>query len=134
MNHDKTAITKIRTGPMFAVMLAGALVAFLNQTLINIALPQLMNHFEISAATANWLTTIFLLVNGIVIPITAFLMERFQYKTTISCFDGTLRFRNFSMWNCPQLLRLIDWTCRSSCRCGDFIPFDYKCNFHFIST
>lgn len=80
MNHDKTAITNIRTGPMFAVMLAGALVAFLNQTLINIALPQLMTHFDISAATANWLTTIFLLVNGIVIPITAFLMERFNTR------------------------------------------------------
>lgn len=80
MNQDKKTIAKIRTGPMFAVMLAGALVAFLNQTLINIALPQLMNHFQISAATANWLTTIFLLVNGIVIPITAFLMERFNTR------------------------------------------------------
>lgn len=80
----------IRTGPIFGVMLAGAFIAFLNQTLINIALPQIMEHLNISAATANWLTTIFMLVNGIVIPITAYLMERFTtrqlYLTSMALF------------------------------------------------
>ncbi|WP_409305906.1 DHA2 family efflux MFS transporter permease subunit [Peribacillus sp. SCS-155] len=76
-------------------MLAGAVVAFLNQTLINIALPQIMKTFEITAATANWLTTIFMLVNGIVIPITAFLMNRFTtrqlYLTSMGLFTlGTI--------------------------------------------
>ncbi|XJZ29074.1 DHA2 family efflux MFS transporter permease subunit [Bacillota bacterium Lsc_1132] len=61
-------------------MLAGAVVAFLNQTVINVALPKMMNYFEVSAATANWLGTIFLLTNGIVIPVTAFLMERFTTR------------------------------------------------------
>ena len=70
----------IRTTPLFIVMLAGALVAFLNQTVINVALPKMMNYFDISAATANWLGTIFLLTNGIIIPITAFLMERFTTR------------------------------------------------------
>lgn len=72
--------TQIKTGPIFTVMLIGAFVAFLNQTLINVALPQMMDRFHISAATADWLTTIFLLVNGIVIPITAYLMERFTTR------------------------------------------------------
>ena len=61
-------------------MIAGAVVAFLNQTVVNVALPPIMNHFQISAATANWLSTIFLLTNGIVIPVTAFLMERFTTR------------------------------------------------------
>ncbi|MDB5083133.1 MAG: transporter [Bacilli bacterium] len=85
----------IRTGTMFAVMLAGAFVAFLNQTLINVALPQIMDRLHISATTADWLTTIFMLVNGIVIPITAFLMGRFTtrqlYLTAMGLFTvGTL--------------------------------------------
>ncbi|GMA51056.1 putative MFS-type transporter YhcA [Alicyclobacillus contaminans] len=76
----------VRIGPIFGVMLAGALVAFLNQTLINIALPQIMDRLHISAATADWLATIFMLVNGIVIPITAFLMERFTTRQLyLSC-------------------------------------------------
>lgn len=70
----------MRTTPIFAVLIAGAFVAFLNQTVINVALPQIMNTFQISAATANWLSTIFMLTNGVVIPITAFLMQRFTTR------------------------------------------------------
>lgn len=70
----------IRTTPLFIVMIAGAVVAFLNQTVINVALPKMMIYFDVSAATANWLGTIFLLTNGIVIPVTAFLMERFTTR------------------------------------------------------
>lgn len=85
----------VRTGPIFAVLLAGAFCAFLNQTLVNVALPQMMDRLHITAATADWLTTIFLLVNGIVIPVTAFLMERFTtrqlYLTAMGLFTlGTL--------------------------------------------
>ncbi len=96
MNSTRiTSDRKIRIGPIFGVLLAGAFVAFLNQTLINVALPQMMNRLHISAATADWLTTIFLLVNGIVIPITAYLMDRFTtrqlYLTSIGLFTaGTL--------------------------------------------
>jgi EmrB/QacA subfamily drug resistance transporter len=94
MNAVKS-VEDIRTGPIFSVMFVGAFVAFLNQTLINIALPQIMDHLHISATTANWLTTIFMLVNGIVIPITAFLLERFStrqlYITSMALFTiGTL--------------------------------------------
>lgn len=83
------------TGRIFSVMLIGAFVAFLNQTLINVALPQMMDRFHISAATADWLTTIFLLVNGIVIPVTAYLMDRFTtrqlYLSSMGLFTiGTL--------------------------------------------
>ncbi|NHM31290.1 DHA2 family efflux MFS transporter permease subunit [Neobacillus terrae] len=76
----KTSTTSLRTTPIFTVLLAGAFIAFLNQTVINVALPQIMEDFNISAATANWLSTIFMLTNGIVIPVTAFLMERFKTR------------------------------------------------------
>ncbi|WP_035323003.1 DHA2 family efflux MFS transporter permease subunit [Peribacillus kribbensis] len=69
-----------KTGVIFAVLLAGAFIAFLNQTVINIALPKIMDTFQITAVTANWLSTIFMLTNGIVIPITAFLMERYSTR------------------------------------------------------
>lgn len=96
MNNEQPATEKsIRTGPLFAVMFVGAFIAFLNQTLINIALPQIMDLFQIEAATADWLITIYMLVNGIVIPITAFLLERFTtrqlYITCMGLFTaGTL--------------------------------------------
>lgn len=81
MNTIAKAATKpSSTTPIFAVLLAGAFVAFLNQTVINVALPDIMSHFKIDAVQANWLSTIFLLTNGIVIPVTAFLMERFTTR------------------------------------------------------
>jgi len=80
LSISKVSNQAIRTTPIFAVLLAGAFVAFLNQTVINVALPKIMNYFDISAVTANWLSTIFMLTNGIVIPITAFLMERFTTR------------------------------------------------------
>ncbi|WAH38274.1 DHA2 family efflux MFS transporter permease subunit [Alicyclobacillus dauci] len=94
-NVESSTNSSVRVGPIFGVMIAGAFVAFLNQTLINVALPQIMERLQISATTADWLTTIFMLVNGIVIPITAFLIERFTtrqlYTASMGLFTlGTL--------------------------------------------
>src|SRR5579875_3518735 len=85
----------VRVGPIFGVVITGAFIAFLNQTLINVALPQIMDSLHITATTGDWMTTIFMLVNGVVIPITAFLMERFStrqlYITSMTLFAlGTL--------------------------------------------
>lgn len=61
-------------------MIFGAFLATLNQTVMGVAMPELMNDFNISAATAQWLTTGYMLVNGVLIPITAFLMQRFTTR------------------------------------------------------
>jgi MFS family permease len=55
----------------------GAFVAILNPTLLNVATPHLMNDFNVSATTIQWLPTAYMLVNGILIPISAFLIETF---------------------------------------------------------
>ncbi|WP_018663401.1 DHA2 family efflux MFS transporter permease subunit [Heyndrickxia acidiproducens] len=78
--NTNTVNRSIKIVPFFAVVMAGAVVAFLNQTLINVALPQIMNHLHITASTANWLSTIYMLTNGIVIPVTAYLMSRFTTR------------------------------------------------------
>ncbi|MCL1631664.1 DHA2 family efflux MFS transporter permease subunit [Sporolactobacillus sp. CPB3-1] len=57
------------------VLILGAFVALLNQTLMNVALPKMMTDLNISTNTAQWITTGYMLVNGVLIPITAYLME-----------------------------------------------------------
>ncbi|MBO9600519.1 MAG: DHA2 family efflux MFS transporter permease subunit, partial [Cohnella sp.] len=52
----------------------------LNQTVMTVAVPELMKDFDITAATAQWLTTGYMLVNGVLVPITAFLMRRFSTR------------------------------------------------------
>lgn len=64
-------------GRLLTVLLLGAFIAILNQTLLNVAIPHLMNDFNVSATTIQWLSTGYMLTNGILIPVTAFLIESF---------------------------------------------------------
>ncbi|UOQ84181.1 MDR family MFS transporter [Gracilibacillus salinarum] len=84
-----------KRGTIVALLLAGTFIAILNQTLMITAIPPIMNEMGITANTAQWLTTIFMLVNGIMIPISAFLIDRFTtrqlFLTAMSVFAvGTL--------------------------------------------
>lgn len=65
---------------IIAVMLSGTFIAVLNQTVISPALPSIMRDLHITASDGQWLTTAFMLVNGIMIPITAFLINRFTTR------------------------------------------------------
>ncbi|MBM7564012.1 EmrB/QacA subfamily drug resistance transporter [Paenibacillus sacheonensis] len=84
--------SSIKKGPLLFVMILGAFIAVLNQTIMGVATPELMVDFDIAASTAQWLTTGYMLVNGVLIPITAFLMQRFTtrelYQTAMVIFLG----------------------------------------------
>lgn len=69
--------------PIVLVLLAGGFVSILNQTLFATATPHVMEDFQISENIAQWLTTIFMLVNGVMIPITAFLIETFTTRRLV---------------------------------------------------
>ncbi|PJM76814.1 DHA2 family efflux MFS transporter permease subunit [Bifidobacterium felsineum] len=62
------------------VMMVGSFTAILNQTLMTAALPHLMRDFGLPSNTVQWLSTGFMLTNGIMIPITAFLIQRFTTR------------------------------------------------------
>ncbi len=65
---------------IIAVLMIGAFIAFLNNTLLNIALPSIMKDLDIEASTVQWLSTGFMLVNGILIPTTAFLIQKYSVR------------------------------------------------------
>ncbi|WAH37601.1 DHA2 family efflux MFS transporter permease subunit [Alicyclobacillus dauci] len=82
MSQTKTSPdTGLNKGLILAVMVAGAFVAILNETLLNVALPPIMNELKITANTAQWLTTAYMLTNGVLIPVSAFLIQRFSTRT-----------------------------------------------------
>src|SRR6478752_6412679 len=94
MNLSKNATINpsLKKGPIMFVMIIGAFLATFNQTIMSVAIPELMNDFDIKASTAQWLTTGYMLVNGVLIPITAFLMQRFTtrelFQTAMIIFLG----------------------------------------------
>ena len=67
-------------GKVIAALMLGAFVAILNQTLLNVAIPHIMNDLNVSTSTVQWLSTAYMLTNGIFIPITPFLINKLGTK------------------------------------------------------
>lgn len=65
---------------VIAIMMIAAIVSYLNETMLNVALPTIMEDLNISAGEAQWLTTSYMLVNAIVIPATAFLIRKYSVR------------------------------------------------------
>src|SRR5699024_5242373 len=66
--------------PLIAVLVVSAFVMILNETLLSVALPSLMADLSITAVTAQWLSTGFMLTMAVVIPTTGFLMTRLSVR------------------------------------------------------
>ncbi|MFC3886347.1 DHA2 family efflux MFS transporter permease subunit [Bacillus songklensis] len=66
--------------PLLVVLMLGLFLAILNQTLLNVAIPHLMTEFGVDANTIQWLSTGYMLVNGVLVPLSAFLIERFGVR------------------------------------------------------
>ncbi len=65
---------------MIAILFVGAFVSILNETLLNVALPSIMKEFNASASAVQWLSTGYMLVNGVLIPASAFFIQKFTNR------------------------------------------------------
>ena len=63
-----------------AVLVCGSFVTLLNQTLITPALSTIMVEFSITTATVQWLVNGFTIVNAIMIPIAAHLIDNYSTR------------------------------------------------------
>ncbi|WP_028401550.1 DHA2 family efflux MFS transporter permease subunit [Ectobacillus panaciterrae] len=70
----------MNAGVMLTILIIGMFVSILNQTVINIVLPELITEFNMSTTTGQWLSTGFMLVNGILVPISVYLVQTFTYR------------------------------------------------------
>jgi len=77
---------------VISLLLVAAFVMILNETVMSVAIPRLTDDFAVSAATAQWLTTGFMLTMAVVIPVTGFILERFTtravFLAAMSCFSA----------------------------------------------
>jgi len=66
---------------MLVILFVGAFVSFLNNSLLNVALPTIMIDLNIADySTVQWLVTGYMLVSGVLIPASAFLLTRFSNR------------------------------------------------------
>lgn len=66
---------------IISIIVVSAIVVILNQTLLLTAIPEIMNDLNIEFAQAQWLNTAFFLVNGIMIPVSAFFINKFTTRS-----------------------------------------------------
>lgn len=66
---------------VLAVLVFTAFVMMLNETALSVALPAMMADYGITAATAQWLLTGFMLTMAVVLPTTGWLLERFTTRS-----------------------------------------------------
>ncbi|MCI8469452.1 MAG: DHA2 family efflux MFS transporter permease subunit [Eggerthellaceae bacterium] len=65
---------------MVGVLLTGTLLAVLNLTMLSPALPAIMADLGVDATTAQWLTSVYALVEAVIIPLSAYLVGRFTTR------------------------------------------------------
>lgn len=82
---EKQAVRDINNQPynrliMVIILMTGSFCTVLNQTILATAYPTLMRYFSVNTSTVQWLTTGFLMVNGMMIPVSAYLSNRLNTK------------------------------------------------------
>ncbi|MFF2482568.1 MDR family MFS transporter [Paenibacillus sp. NPDC058071] len=78
--QTKADVSSIKRGPVVVALIMGAFVAILNETLLGVAFPDLMKQFGVEASTIQWLSTVYMLVIGILVPVTALLQQWFTTR------------------------------------------------------
>ncbi len=67
---------------MLAILFVGAFVSFLNNSLLNVALPSIMIDLKINDySTIQWLSTGYMLISGVLVPASAYLITRFTNRS-----------------------------------------------------
>lgn len=65
---------------VLSIMILGTFFGIMCSTMMNIALPTLMRDFHISSARVQWVSNGYMLVNALMIPVSAYLIKKYSYR------------------------------------------------------
>ena len=71
---------KVNGAAIIAVLVFSAFIATFNETILNVALSGIMKEMNVTAGTAQWLITAYMIVTSVMVPVTAFLIQTFRTK------------------------------------------------------
>lgn len=72
-----------RTYALFIIVLLSAAFGNMSQTALNTMMPSIIDEMGVSVGVGQWLTTIYMLIFGITVPLVTFLSRRFSLKSLI---------------------------------------------------
>lgn len=82
-DHDRQRLSR-EAVLTISVLVVSTFTVILNEMLMGVAMPRVMVDLSITASTAQWLTTAYMLTMAVVIPATGFLTERYQMRTVFT--------------------------------------------------
>lgn len=74
------------------------------QLQLSSALPIIVSEFHISVTTGQWLTSVFQLVMGVMVPLTAFLTRRFSTRQIVICSMAVFTVGSLMSWVGPSFI------------------------------
>lgn len=84
MDRQTVAQQEIRPVPIAIALMIGAFIGLFSETALNMAFTNIMTDFQIEPSDAQWLTTGYLLVLGVLVPVSALLIQWFSTKQLFS--------------------------------------------------
>lgn len=113
LNANSLTVKQKKT--ILLTIMMGSFLTTLTQTVLTSALPSIMTDFNVSASTGQWLTTIYMLVLGVMIPATPYLINRFSTRklfisSMVFFFVGcvlSITAQNFGMMVISRILQAI---------------------------
>ena len=86
--HDHAARLGARNRLVIFLLLISVFVMILNETIMGVALPTLTKDLGITPSAAQWLTAAFLLTMAVIIPVTGFLLQRYNTRPLFTAAMG----------------------------------------------
>lgn len=121
--HTAAAPSRRAVYGLFALATFGAAMGNLSQTGLNAMLPQVMSDFSVEVAVGQWLTTGYMLVLGIAVPVSTFLERRLNDKGYLCLSFGLFAFGSLIDWVAPEFFSMLVGRVFQAVAVGLMIPF-----------
>ena len=102
-SQQQVQVAPSATAAILVVMYIAAFVAAFNENIINVALHDIMAAFSVSATTAQWLVSGYMIVTSIFTAIMAFLSGRFSTRKLLFFACGCMVAEKFCAWSPRRL-------------------------------
>ncbi|QBP18564.1 MDR family MFS transporter [Acetilactobacillus jinshanensis] len=108
---------------LMEIVLSGAFVALLAETFLNNGLTTIMKSLQVSQATAQWLSTAYQLVMGLMIPLSAWVFNNFKTKDSYKGMLAIFTFGSFVCFIAPNFAILLVGRIIEAIAAGALMPF-----------
>lgn len=115
-------LSRRQTNLMVMMLFLGGFIMLLGETFMNNALPQVMADFHVSQATAQWVSTGYMMVSGLMIPVSAWSFRRFRLRETFATLMLIFLVGCLISWQAPTFWVLLAGRLIQAIAAGAIIP------------